>query len=155
MKKLIPATFVLIFIGIAASQSRSETNNEAVQFLSSEQAATVNLPFSEAVRVGDLLFLSGQVGMDPLTAQLVPGGLKAEARQTMENIKRSLSALGYSMSDIVKCTVMLADISEWQAFNEVYVSYFSRPYPARSAFGANGLAVNAKVEVECIAATGE
>jgi 2-iminobutanoate/2-iminopropanoate deaminase len=78
---------------------------------------------------------------------------KAEAKQTMENIKASLEAHGYSISDLVKCTVMLADISEWEAFNEVYKSFFGKRYPARSALGASGLALGARVEVECIAAT--
>jgi reactive intermediate/imine deaminase len=84
--------------------------------------------------------------------KLAPGGIEQEAKQTMENIKTSLEAHGYSVSNIVKCTVMLADISEWGTFNEVYKSFFSNRYPARSALGANGLALGARVEIECIAA---
>jgi enamine deaminase RidA (YjgF/YER057c/UK114 family) len=72
----------------------------------------------------------------------------------MENIKASLKAHGYSMSDVVKCTVMLAEMSEFGTFNEVYKSFFTKPYPAGSALGANGLAFGARVEVECIAAVG-
>jgi reactive intermediate/imine deaminase len=83
--------------------------------------------------------------------KLAPGGIEQEAKQTMENIKTSLEAHGYSVSNIVKCTVMLADISEWGTFNEVYKSFFSNRYPARSALGANGLALGARVEIECIA----
>ena len=109
------------------------------------------LPFSEAVRVGDVVFLSGMIGHRPGTLELVSGGTAAEARQTMENIGAILEAHGYSLSDIVKCTVMMEDISEWAAFNEVYQTFFEAPYPARSAFGADGLAVGARVEVECIA----
>ena len=123
-----------------------------VQFLNSGRVLPTDLPFSEAVRVDDMLYLSGQVGVAPGTMKLVPGGLKAEARQTMENIKTSLAAHGLAMRDLVKCTVMLADISEWGAFNDVYKSFFSSRYPARSAFGASGLALGARVEVECIAA---
>jgi enamine deaminase RidA (YjgF/YER057c/UK114 family) len=82
----------------------------------------------------------------------VPGGIKEEGRQALENIRLSLEANGYSTRDVVKCTVMLADIFEWAAFNEVYKAFFSPPYPARSAFGASGLAMGARVEVECIAA---
>jgi reactive intermediate/imine deaminase len=124
------------------------------QVLDSGSVFPSGLPFSEAVRVGDTLFLSGQVGNKPGTLELVPGGIEAEARQTLENIKRTLEAHGYSMRDIVKCTVMLADISEWATFNEIYKGYFDTHYPARSAFGANGLALGARVELECIAAAG-
>ena len=126
-----------------------------IQFLNSGKVVPTNLPFSEAVRVGNMLYLSGQVGIMPGTLKLVPGGLKEETRQTMENIKTSLEAHGYTMHDIVKCTVMLADISEWPAFNEVYRTFFSGRYPARSALGANGLALGARVEVECIAAVNQ
>jgi reactive intermediate/imine deaminase len=123
-----------------------------VEFLNSGKVLPTNLPFSEAVRVGSTLYLSGQIGIVPGTMKLAPGGIKQEAKQTMENIKTSLEAHGYSVSNIVKCTVMLADISEWGTFNEVYKSFFSNRYPARSAFGANGLALGARVEIECIAA---
>jgi len=123
-----------------------------VQFLNSGKASSTNLPLSEAVRVDNMLYLSGQIGIAPGTGKLVPGGLKAEARQTMENIKHSLEAQGYTMRDLVKCTVMLADISEWALFNEVYHTFFSGQYPARSAFGVTGLVLGARVEVECVAA---
>ncbi|HEY0662202.1 MAG TPA: Rid family detoxifying hydrolase [Lysobacter sp.] len=114
-----------------------------------------NLPFSEAVRVENTLYLSGQIGVVPGSLKLVPGGVKEETRQTMENIKTTLEAHGYAMHDVVKCTVMLADIAEWAAFNEVYRTFFSGRYPARSALGANGLALGARVEVECIAVLGK
>ena len=104
------------------------------------------------MRVGNLYFLSGQLGIKPGTMDLAEGGIEAEARQTMENIAAVLKANGLSMSDVVKCTVMLADMSEWGTFNEVYRSFFTPPYPARSAFGANGLGLGARAEVECIAA---
>ena len=83
---------------------------------------------------------------------LAPGGMAGEAKQVMDNIQTALQAHGLSMADVVKCTVMLADMSEWGAFNDVYKTYFSGNFPARSAFGSNGLAFNARVEVECIAA---
>jgi reactive intermediate/imine deaminase len=128
---------------------------ESVEFLNSGKVLPPSLPFSEAVRVGDLLYLSGQIGIVPGTMQLVPGGIKVEARQALENIKVTLEAHGYSMRNVVKCTVMLADISEWGTFNEVYKAFFSAPYPARSALGVNGLALGARVEVECIAVVGK
>jgi|TARA_R100000005_G_scaffold126_1_gene66 reactive intermediate/imine deaminase len=123
-----------------------------VEHLNGSGALPPNLPFSEAVKVGNLYFLSGQLGVKPGTMALVEGGIEAEARQTMENIATVLKANGLSMSDVVKCTVMLADMSEWGTFNEVYRSFFTPPYPARSAFGANGLGLGARAEVECIAA---
>ncbi len=113
------------------------------------------LPFSEAVRIGDVLYLSGMIGVKPGTLELVPGGMAAEARQTMENIRTVLEAHGATLGDIVKCTVMLEDIAEWGAFNAVYVTYFRAPYPARSAFGTDGLAIGARVEVECMAVVGK
>jgi 2-iminobutanoate/2-iminopropanoate deaminase len=126
-----------------------------VEFLNSGKVVPANLPFSEAVRAGDLLFLSGQVGVVPGSLKLAEGGIKSEARQAMENIKRILELNGYAMSDLVKCTVMLADIAEWADFNEVYQAFFDKHYPARSAFAASGLALGARVEVECIAAVGD
>ncbi len=110
-------------------------------------------PFSPAVQVGNLLFLAGQIGTSA-NAQggVVPGGIQAETRQTMENIKDVLVKSGSSLDRVVKCTVFMADMREWDAMNEVYATYFPRNKPARSAFGANGLALGARVEIECIAA---
>ena len=112
------------------------------------------LPFSEAVRVGDLLILSGQLGILPGEMTLAPGGIGPETRQTMENIKATLEKYGSSMDRVVKCTVFLADIAEWGAMNEVYRTYFPEHAPARSALGASGLALDARVEIECMAAVG-
>jgi len=123
-----------------------------VEFLNSGKILPSTLPFSEAVRVGNVLYLSGQIGIVPGSMKLVPGGIKEEARQAMDNIKATLATHGYGMGDLIKCTVMLADMSEWGTFNDVYKTFFSGHFPARSAFGANGLALNARVEVECIAA---
>lgn len=152
MKKSMLITGIMVAIFSSFIFSAQSQDSKAVQFLNSKSASKLNLPFSEAVKVGRTLYLSGQLGNIPGTKKLVPGGIEAEARQTMDNIRNTLIAHGYAMKDIVKCTVMLADIAEWQSFNKVYASYFSKPFPARSAFGANGLALNAKVEVECIAA---
>ena len=124
---------------------------DAVQFLNSGKVLPTNLPFSEAVRVGNTLYLSGQIGVAPGSLKLVSGGMAAEAKQTMLNIKTSLEAHGGTMADIVKCTVMLADMADWGGFNDVYKTFFTGRYPARSAFGANGLALSARVEVECLA----
>jgi len=126
-----------------------------MQILNSAGILPPGLPFAEAVRHGDTLFLSGQLGIQPGTLRLVPGGIREEARQAMDNIQAVLAANGLTMADIVKCTVMLADMAEWPVFNEVYVSYFKGQPPARSAFGTNGLALGARVEVECISATAD
>lgn len=109
-----------------------------------------NMPFSAAVRVGHLLFVSGALGYDSETRSLVEGGIGPETKKTLENIQATLEANGSSMDNVVKCTVFLADISEWAAMNEVYVTFFSNK-PARSALGVNGLALGARTEIECIA----
>lgn len=114
-------------------------------------------PFSPAVRVGNLIFLSGQIGTGGADANgnaLVPGGIEAETRQTLENIRTTLAAVGSSMDKVIKCTVMMADMKEWDRMNVVYRTFFKPGrLPARSALGANGLALGARVEIECIATT--
>lgn len=122
-----------------------------VEFINSEKAKAANYPFSQAVQVDHTLYLSGQIGTDPQTGKLVNGGIEKESRQAMQNIKDLLAEHGHSMSDIVKCTVMLADIKEWPAFNMVYRGFFDSRFPARSAFAGSGLALGARVEVECMA----
>jgi reactive intermediate/imine deaminase len=111
---------------------------------------TQTLPFSEAVRVGDMLYLSGQLGTDG-AGRLVPGGIGPETRQALTNIAAVLERHGSSLDQVVKCTVMLADIGEWAAMNEVYLTFFPSHRPARSAFGTSGLALGARLELECIA----
>jgi len=110
--------------------------------------------FSSAIRSGDLIFLSGQLGALPgvTPPRLVEGGVEAETRQTMENITAVLDAAGATLTDIVKCTVFLADIDDYAAMNEVYQEYFPESPPARSAVAGSGLALGALVEIECIAA---
>jgi reactive intermediate/imine deaminase len=127
------------------------TDSPDIVFLGSDDSASLALPFSEAVRVGDLLFLSGQIGNLPGTMQLVPGGIVAQTHQTLRNIAAVLERHGSSLDRVVKCTVFIADIAEWPAMNEVYKTYFDASPPARSALGANGLALGALLEIECIA----
>jgi len=127
-----------------------------MEFFTTLEAKAMGLPFSMAVRVGDVLYLSGALGHLPGKMQLVPGGIEAETKQTMENIGVALRAHGLTFDDVFKCTVMLADMNEWSAFNRVYVSYFKPDrLPARSAFGAAALALGARVELECWAHVGE
>lgn len=111
--------------------------------------ARPNAVFAPAVRVGNVLYLSGQVGTDS-TNRLVAGGIQAEGRQALNNVKATLEKYGSSLDRVVKCTVFLADIKDYDAFNEIYLSYFRARRPARSAMAASGLALNARVEIECI-----
>jgi 2-iminobutanoate/2-iminopropanoate deaminase len=122
-----------------------------VEFLRSDAVLPPELPFSDGVRVGNLVMLSGQIGVVPGTLNLVGGGIEAQARQTFENIRRTLAAHGLSLRDVVRVQVMLADMADWPRFNAVYREFFTEPWPARSAFGANGLALGARVEVEAFA----
>src|SRR6266851_409928 len=109
-----------------------------MEFINSPAAKAAKLPFSQAVRVGDVLYLSGQIGNVPGKLELVPGGLAAETRQMMENIAGVLRENDLSFDNVFKCTVMLADMSKWGEFNKIYVGYFHPDrLPARSAFGTN------------------
>ena len=123
-----------------------------MQYFQTPEMKALGLPFSAAVRVGDMLFLSGALGNLPGTLTLADGGVAGQARQTMENIGAVLRFCGLGFDDVVKCTIMLADMAEWSAFNAVYSGYFKPDrLPARSAFGCTGLALGGRLEVECVA----
>ncbi len=125
----------------------------ALFIAASAQAQAPSLPFSPAVRAGDTLYLSGQIGKAPEGTDPHAEGFDAAVRQAMDSIGKILGDNGIGFDRLVKCTVMLADMKDWPRFNATYVSYFKgMRLPARSAFGANGLAMNAPLEVECIAA---
>ena len=121
-----------------------------IEYLDMPGMEDSGLPFSSAVRVGDTLYLSGMLGNVDGTERLAPGGIEGQTRQTLENIKTVVEAFGSSMQRVVKCTVFMADMSEWPAMNGVYRTYFPN-LPARSALGASGLALGARVEIDCIA----
>jgi 2-iminobutanoate/2-iminopropanoate deaminase len=108
-------------------------------------------PYSEAVVYDDFIFLAGQLGIVPGTRTLAEGGIGPETRQALENMQAALARAGGSMDSVLKCTVFLADIDDWAAMNEVYVTFFPNK-PARSAVGSIGLGMDARVEIECIAA---
>lgn len=131
-----------ILAGSAAGQTR-----EVIQL----PGSLSGLPFSSAVRVGSLLFLSGQIGVMPGSRTLAPGGVGPETRQTLQNIQAVLEYAGSSLDDVVKCTVFLADMSQYGAMNEAYARFFPEDPPARSTVGATALALGALVEIECIA----
>ena len=113
----------------------------------------LKLPFSEAVRVGSLLYLSGALGIDS-TGTLVPGGIEPETRQALANIRAVLERHGSALDRVIKCTAMLADMGEWATMNRVYVEHFPNNLPARSAFGVSGLALGGRIELECVATIG-
>jgi 2-iminobutanoate/2-iminopropanoate deaminase len=114
------------------------------------------LPFCEAVRVGDVLYLSGQIGSPPHDPMhLVPGGVEAETRQALENVRDVLERAGVGLDRVFKCTVMLTDMKEWEAMNRAYLAAFAGHKPARSSFGTSGLALGARVEIECVAWVGD
>jgi reactive intermediate/imine deaminase len=140
-------------LGLALLLATQATAAPTVHVTSPESVA-LNRPFSDATEVGGLLYLSGQIGAIPGQDQVVPGGIEAETRQVMANIGAILAKRGLAHDDLFKCTVMLADMEQWDAFNRVYVTYFKTDrFPSRSAFGTNGLARGAAVELECWANT--
>lgn len=121
------------------------------EFYPSPDPVLKTMPFSEAVRAGDFLIVSGQIGSLPGKMALAPGGITAQARQAIENVRSILRRHGATLRDVVECTVFLADMKDWPAFNTVYKDYFKPPFPARSATGASGIALGARVELQCTA----
>jgi reactive intermediate/imine deaminase len=117
--------------------------------------AVQGLPFSPAVKVGNIIYLSGQIGNRIGTRSVVPGGVGPETRQALDNIRTILESAGSSLDDVFKCTVFLADIAEYEAMNKVYASVFKVEPPARSTVAGSGLALGARVEIECMATAGK
>jgi 2-iminobutanoate/2-iminopropanoate deaminase len=151
MHRLAAIALIALVPVAACHRGARPTPTPTVQFITSEGPST--RPFSPAVRVGNMLYLSGQIGTDK-SGGLVAGGIETETRQTMDNIRDLLQRSGSSLDRVVKCTVMLADIREWDRMNVIYGAYFPRNKPARSALGVNGLALGARVEIECWATVG-
>jgi len=121
------------------------------QAVSSAEAPRALGPYSQAVRWGNLLFLSGQVGIDPETGKLVEGGVEAQARQVFKNIAAILAAVGLDFSCLLKTTVFLKDMAHFKTLNGIYGSHVPEPYPARSALAVRELPLGAEVEIEAIA----
>jgi len=144
MKPLVAiAAGVLIMTSPADAQPRPAVEHFGKPTLNGQP-----LPFSEAVRVGDILYLSGQIGIGP--EGKLPDGIEAQTKQAMENIGAVLSHAGLGYGDVFHCTAFLADMKDWPAFNKIYVPYFpAGKMPARSAVGVNGLALGALLEIEC------
>ena len=141
---------MLWLVLLGAVPSLSGQQKEVLQV----PGAVAGLPFSPAVRVGDIIYLSGQIGNRIGTRELVAGGVAAETRQALENIRTVLEAGGSSLDRAFKCTVFLADIGDYAAMNEVYAGFFPKDPPARSTVAGSGLALGARVEIECMALAG-
>lgn len=109
------------------------------------------LPFSSAVRVGDMVYVSGQIGHLPGELKLVPGGLGPESRQALSYLRDVLAASGSSLARVIKCTVYFADIRDFQDFNAIYTAFFGTHRPARTGVAVAGLALGARIELDCIA----
>lgn len=141
---LISFLFSLLIINSCEHQSAT------VNFIKSHEPKRQDTPFSDVVIVDNLLFLSGQIGRDHSKGELVDGGIQAQTRQTIENIKAVLVHNQSDLSHVVKCTVILSDIQDFDAFNEIYKQYFPNK-PARTTFAASGLAAGALIEIEVVA----
>ena len=121
------------------------------QVIHTDSAPAAIGPYSQAIQIGDLLFVSGQVPIDPSTGAIVEGDIKAQAQQSLNNLKAILNAAGTNMGAVVKTTVFLADMNDFAAMNEVYAQFFQEPFPARSAVQVARLPKDDKVEIEAIA----
>ena len=121
------------------------------QVIHTDSAPAAIGPYSQAIQIGDLLFVSGQVPIDPSTGAIVEGDVKAQAQQSLNNLKAILNAAGTNMGAVVKTTVFLADMNDFAAMNEVYAQFFQEPFPARSAVQVARLPKDATVEIEAIA----
>lgn len=147
MKKMSPIflSFIAFLLMACSSPQKSE-----IEFLESKIERRKNAPYSDAVRVGNILFLTGQVGFNNDSLKIAQGGIKAETRQALENIKAVLEAHGSDLEHVVKCTVILTDVNDFSAFNEVFRQYFPKNKPARTTFVA-GLVIDAKIEIDVTA----
>jgi 2-iminobutanoate/2-iminopropanoate deaminase len=154
--------FILLscgFISCKQSSSEIETNTHEATFYeenvspiyhASHEPKKQNTPFSDVVQVGHTFYLSGQIGMDHTTRELVMGGIETETKQTLENVKAVLAQHNLTMKDVVKVMVVLDDIEDFAAFNSIYTTYFTQN-PARTTFAAEALARGAKIEIEVMA----
>lgn len=156
MKWIFVAALALAALPAAAadpmpSPGLQETKTAAGSFYSSALTLKRDFPFSDVVQTHDgLVFLSGLVGTDA-EGELVEGGVESQTHAIFRQMTSHLDQLGLGLEDVVKCLVMIDDIDQWGRFNQVYTTYFRPPYPARSAFGADGLALGAALELECTA----
>ena len=121
------------------------------ELIATDKAPAAIGPYSQAVRVGDLVFTAGQGGLDPVTRALVPGGAEAEAERALQNLAAILEAAGTGLDGVVRVGLFLADMGDFNAVNEVYRRYFREPYPARSTVAVRDLPSGFRVEIDCVA----
>lgn len=143
----------LILLAAAGCEAASEPR-EAPVVVAPDSAVLARLPFSPGVRAGDFLFLSGAIGNRPGTTELVSDDVAEQTRQTMANLRTVLQAAGAGLGDVVKCTVFLVDMADYAAMNAAYAAAWPADPPARSTVAGSGLALGARVEIECIAYVG-
>ena len=138
-------------VGNKEVKSSSLKNQATIEFVNSQENIDRGYPFSEATVVNGIIYLSGEIGTLP-DGSLISGGIIPETQQTLTNIKNKLEKIGGSMDDIFKCTCMLSDIKDWPLMSQEYKKFFNpNKLPARSAFAGSGLALGAKLEIECMA----
>lgn len=152
MNKILLASILSTF-AIFQGRVAAAADSADVKFFASSWNTETEAPLSSAVRVGTMLYLSGALGLDG--NGLAPGGITAETRAALRNIERTLKKHNATLDDVVKCTVYLADMDEWDEMNAAYIPFFPKHKPARSAFGGNELGLDARVEIECMAALRE
>ena len=122
-----------------------------MKVISTKKAPAAIGPYSQAIRIGNLIYTSGQIPIDPATGVFVEGGIKEQTRQSLTNVKAILEEAGLSMSNVVKTTVFMADMGDFADMNSVYAEFFTEPYPARSAVAVKTLPKGSLVEIEVIA----
>ncbi len=154
MRKLFFCAFIglLAILVFAASAARQE--GALKREIRTAAARPSKAPLSQAIAAGGFVFCSGQLPVDPQTGKIVEGGIEEQTRQVLKNLSAVLEAAGCSFDHVVKCTVMISDMNDFSGMNKVYAEFFKTPAPARATFAASGLALNAKVEIECIAVLG-
>jgi reactive intermediate/imine deaminase len=150
MKKLFVLGLGLALAGCATSGTAPER-----RIIATDKAPAAIAAYSQGVQVGNTLYLAGQIGMDPATRELAPGGIEPETRRALDNCKAVLEAAGFTLRDVVQVQVLLADINDYNALNQIYVTYFPKDPPARAAYAVAALPRGARVEVLMTAVKGE
>ena len=149
-KRFIAALFALlaVFVFLGAAARKGDIVKKQIL---TDKAPKPSGPISQGIAAGGFVFCSGQLPVDPATGKIVPGGIEDQARQVLKNLSAVLEAAGSSLDQVVKCTVVMTDLSEFAAMNKVYAEFFKAPCPARATFQIGALALGAKIEIECIA----
>ncbi len=148
-KRVKAALFALlaVFVFLGAAQKADVAKKQIL----TDKAPKASGPISQAIAAGGFVFCSGQLPVDPAAGKIVPGGIEDQTRQVLKNLAAVLEAAGSSLDSVVKCTVLMTDLSEFAAMNKVYAEFFKAPCPARATFQVGALALGAKIEIECVA----